>query len=386
LKTLHEKSEPRQQKMIEISDVVNGFRTPESRWARFGPYYAMFPLDFAFEVIEKYSKEGDYIIDPFAGRCSSVYAGGILGRHSLGIEINPVGWLYGKVKIRPASKDKTINRLYEIYSKRDNFSKSIEQMPLFYRMCYCDEVLKFLLAIRNNLDWKNNDVDATLMSVVLVYLHGKLGEGLSNQMKMTKAMGVNYSIDWWTKKGLIEPPQINPLEFILKKLKWRYAKGLPRVFDSRVVFGDSAIELDKIAQRAQESDIRFSLLFTSPPYFSVTDYFADQWLRIWLLGGPEVPKTIKNKHMSRFMSKQDYYNLLNSVFSNCAAIMKKNSTIYIRTDKRKFTFNTTLEILQRHFPNHDIKIKNRPFGKRTQTAIHGNTSTETGEIDIIMAK
>lgn len=75
-----------------------GFSTAEARWARFGPYYAMFPLEFAFNVVEEYSKEGDYIIDPFAGRCSSIYAGGVLGRNSLGIEINPVGWLYGKSK------------------------------------------------------------------------------------------------------------------------------------------------------------------------------------------------------------------------------------------------------------------------------------------------
>ena len=28
----------------------------------------MFPLEFAFEVIEKYSKPGQLVIDPFAGR------------------------------------------------------------------------------------------------------------------------------------------------------------------------------------------------------------------------------------------------------------------------------------------------------------------------------
>ena len=53
--------------MINVKDIVKGFKTPESRWARFGPYYAMFPLDFAFEVVEQYSKKDDFIIDPFAG-------------------------------------------------------------------------------------------------------------------------------------------------------------------------------------------------------------------------------------------------------------------------------------------------------------------------------
>ncbi len=371
--------------MINVKDIVKGFKTPESRWAKFGPYYAMFPLDFAFEVVGKYSNKGDFIIDPFAGRCSSIYAGGVLGRHSLGIEINPIGWLYGSVKLQPANKEEVIDRLLEIYSKRNYYRRSIERMPLFYRMCYCDEVLKFLLAARKNLEWRNNSVDTTLMSILLVYMHGKLGEGMSNQMQMTKAMGMTYSVNWWKKRKLTKPPEINPLDFVMKKLDWRYEKGIPSVFDSQVVFGDSTIELKKIIQKVQKTDIRFSLLFTSPPYCSVTDYYADQWIRLWLLGGPEIPKSNPEKHKGRFVSKEDYYNLLDTVFGNCATLMQKKSTIYVRTDVREFTFNSTLEILQRHFPKHKTKINNKPFTKRTQTQIHGNSSKENGEIDIIMS-
>jgi len=365
---------------------IKGFGNAEARWARFGPYYAMFPIDFAFEVVEKYSNKGDFIIDPFAGRCSSIYAGGILGRHSLGVEINPVGWLYGTVKLNPADKEAVVNRLYEIYKKRNYYNRSLEKMPLFYRMCYCDEVLKFLLSARKNLDWKSNNVDATLMSILLVYLHGKLGEGLSNQMRMTKAMGVNYSIEWWKKNNFLTPPEINPLEFVSKKIEWRYKKGKPDVFDSQVIYGDSTNELNQILQRSEETGVKFSLLFTSPPYCSVTDYYADQWLRLWLLGGSETPELKKEKHKGRFTSKDDYYNLLDSVFGDCAGMMEEKSTVYVRTDKREYTFNSTLEILKKHFPKHKITITDQPFKKKTQTEIHGNSSKETGEVDIILTR
>jgi DNA modification methylase len=372
--------------MIEVESVVTGFKSPEARWARFGPYYAMFPVDFAFEIVKKYSKEGDFIIDPFAGRCSSIYAGGVLGRHSLGIEINPVGWLYGTVKLNPADKESVVDRLYEIYNKRNYYKRAIKELHSFYRMCYCDEVLKFLLAARKHLDWKANNVDATLMSILLVYLHGKLGEGLSNQMRMTKSMGLTYSIKWWKENGFIHPPKINPLEFITKKIEWRYEKGKPNVFDSQVVFGDSTIQLDKIVRRSQKTGIKFSLLFTSPPYYSVTDYHADQWLRLWLLGGSEQPKRIIEKHKGRFLSKDNYYDLLDSVFGSCATVMEKRSVIYVRTDRREYTFNTTVEVLKNHFPKHKMKITDKPFTKRTQTEMHGNTSKENGEIDIILVR
>lgn len=374
--------------MIDTSKILKGFATAEARWARFGPYYAMFPLEFAFDVVEKYSKQGDYILDPFAGRCSSIYAGGVLGRNSLGIEINPVGWLYGAVKLQPADKDDVTNRLFEIYSKRNYYRKAIERMPLFYRMCYCDEVLKFLLAARTHLKWRTDNIDATLMSILLVYLHGKLGEGLSNQMRMTKAMGINYSVEWWKKNKMTKPPEINPCEFTINKIRWRYEKGKPETNDSVVVFGDSANELKTIAANAAKNDIKFSLLFTSPPYCSVTDYHIDQWLRLWLLGGPEIPQKFKEKYRGRFDNKQDYYELLDSVFRVCSTLMADRSTVYVRTDKRDFTFNSTLDILIRHFPDHSVRLIEKPLKEdtKTQTKLYGDKTMKPGEVDIILSR
>jgi len=372
--------------MIDIENIVKGFKTAESRWARFGPYYAMFPVDFAFEVVKEYSNEGDYILDPFAGRCSSIYAGGVLGRHSLGIEINPVGWLYGNVKLNPADKEDVVDRLFEVYSKRNYYNRAIQRMPEFYRMCYCDEVLKFLLSARKNLDWENSNVDATLMSIILVYLHAKIGEGLSNQMRMTKSMGMNYSVEWWKENNMVNPPELNPAEVLLNKIEWRYKKGLPKVTESAVIFGDSTIELEKIVDRSIRNDIKFSLLFTSPPYYSITDYHADQWLRLWMLGGSETPKVITEKHKGRFNDKERYYNLLDNVFRLSSKMMDEKSTIYVRTDKRKFTFDTTVEILKKHYPNHKIRIVNKPLKEdtKTQTKLYGDKTMKPGEVDIIM--
>lgn len=374
--------------MIETEKILKGFATAEARWARFGPYYAMFPLEFAFDVVERFSKKGDYIIDPFAGRCSSIYAGGVLGRNSLGIEINPVGWLYGSVKLQPADKEEVTDRLLEIYGKRNYYNRAIERMPEFFRMCYCDEVLKFLLAARTHLDWKRNSVDATLISIILIYLHAKLGEGLSNQMRMTKSMGMNYSVKWWKENKMKTPPEINPCDFILKKIDWRYEKGKPTITESAVVFGDSSNKLKTISDKAIQNDIKFSLLFTSPPYCSITDYHADQWLRLWLLGGEANANSLKEKHKGRFVNKEDYRELLDGVFGLCSKMMKLHSTIYVRTDKREFTFNTTLEILKKYFPKHSVQIIDKPLKKdtKTQTKLYGDKSMKPGEVDIILTR
>jgi hypothetical protein len=374
--------------MIDCSKYYNGYQTPESCWARFGPYYAMFPLDFAFDVVNTYSKIGDYIIDPFAGRGSSIYAGSVLGRKSLGIEINPLGWLYGFVKLHPAKKENVVKRLNEIYEESSSYRMKVKNYDDFFRMCYSDTVLSFLLAARDNLDWRHSKVDRTLMAFIAVYMHAGLGEGLSNQMRLTKSLGKQYSINWWEKNNLETPPDINPHDVILQKINHRYQKGLPGTTESNIKLGDSINITNKLIKESNAKMIKYSLLFTSPPYYSITNYYADQWLRLWLLGGADKPEAQNDKHKRRFSNKQEYIDLLDSVFGNCALMMKENSTIYVRTDGRDFTRNTTLDILRKKFPDHAVRVIDKPVGKniRTQTTICGNSSLKPGEIDIILTK
>lgn len=360
---------------------LKGHGTAEARWASFGPYYAMFPIEFAFKVINEFSIQGDSILDPFAGRCSSIYAASVLGRNGVGIEISPVGWLYGKVKLKPADLESVISRLYKIYEKRNAFTAQLKELSEFFHICYCKEVLLFLLSCREHLKWQQDEVDATLMSIVLVHLHGKLGEGLSNQMRQTKAMGLDYSVKWWRGNNMAQPPEINPLQFILEKINWRYAKGIPKGAKSEIILGDSTVELSNIKNNTHS---KFSLLFTSPPYYSITNYHADQWLRLWTLGGTPHPTYGGHEHKGRFLSKEKYKNLLYNVFSQSASLLKENCVVYVRTDARKFTLETTKEVLSMTFPNHRLSEIYKPFNSKTQTELFGDKSKKPGEIDLIL--
>lgn len=362
--------------------------TAESIWAHFGPYYAMFPLSFAFNVIKKYSKKGDVVLDPFAGRFTSIYAGSVLNRKSIGIEINPVGWLFGYAKLHPAKKEDVVSRLNDIYKKRFYFKKRASSMPDFYHFCFCDEVLNFLLSARKNLDWRNNQVDATLMAFILVYLHGKRGQSLSNQMGITKSMGLDYSMAWWKKNGMEEPPQINPYEYMLGRINWRYRKGVPIVGENSILLGDSTREINKVSNLLEENKEKVSLLFTSPPYCAITDYHADQWLRLWLLGGNEKLTYSKEKNKGRFGNHEEYYELLDTVFSKCSELMSDDAVVFVRTDAREFTLNTTLQILKKNFPDYTISKRLNKLKKKSmsQTVLYGNKSSKPAEVDIVLRR
>lgn len=149
------------------------------------------------------------------------------------------------------------------------------------------------------------------------------------------------------KKGFLKPPNVDLESFFKKRLMWRYEKGTTFFEHASVVLGDSTLELRQLQQNSTK---KVKLLFTSPPYYGVTNYFVDQWLRMWVLGGRPEPSIISNeKYKKRFDSKKEYEELLDIVFGYCAPIMAQESTIYVRTDVREFTLKTTREILKKHF-------------------------------------
>jgi len=363
-------------------NILTSRSSAESRWLRFGPYYAMFPMEFAFKVIQKYSKEGESILDPFSGRGTSIIAASILNRKSVGVEINPLGWIYTIVKLNPSTENRVLTKLKFISKESKKYHLQAKQYPKFYKICFCSDVLSFLIAARELLDWKSSPVDRTLMSFILIYLHAKIGEGLSNQMRMTKSMGDNYSINWWKENGFSKPPKIDPYEFLKKRIEWRYEKGKLNLNHNSVHLGDSSKILSKMNKRGNQ---KFSLLLTSPPYWSVTDYFVDQWLRLWLLGYGLKPISQKEKYKGRFISKENYRKLLDNVFYHSSKLMKKRSVIYVRTDARNFTLEITKEILRKYFPMHQMVIRKRPFLKKTQTELFGDKTEKPGEVDLILS-
>src|SRR2546423_1168911 len=361
------------------------YDTAYKRWSGVGPYYAMFPTNFAKDVVLSYTYLGQRILDPFAGRASSIFAGAAHGRRSTGIEINPVGWIYGKTKIRPAMADKVKLRVREIAQiARELPADAGNDLSEFFKFCFSESSLHFLSAARNNLDWRRTRVDRTLMTLILIDLHGVRSRSFSNQMRQSKAMSPEYSVKWWRKRKLI-PPQISPVEFLEKKIKWRYAKGLPEIVKSTVFLGDSCQLMSRIQDQMINRDERsFKLLFTSPPYIGISDYHRDQWLRLWMLGGDPVFARNGEKHKGAFVSEKAYKKLLSNVFLQAAELMSKSGYVYVRTDARGQTFEITQEVLRQAFPLWQERIISSPYSKQTQTSLYGDKAIKLGEKDIIL--
>lgn len=350
--------------------------TPEGRWCGFGPYYAMFPVEFARKIIQQHCPERGTIIDPFCGRGTVPFVAMATNRLAYASDINPVGWIFSQVKIDPCpDKDQVLARAREVLlSINDTDRLSANE---FQEWAWTPEVLSFLNAARRMLQWRTNIVDRTLMATLLVHLHAKVGDGLSNQMRQSKAMAPEYSVAWWKKRNSL-PPSIDIIKFLESKLAWRYAKGIvsSKRLKPIIELGDSREVLGGLSE-----NIKADLIFTSPPYCGITNYRYDNWIRLWMLGEPPWPV---GSSKQRYSNKLEYTTMLHEVFTACATHAKKTASIYVRTDAREFTLNTTIEVLKKIWPSKKMYLIHDGFKKATQTALFGDDAPKPGEVDILL--
>ena len=357
--------------MCRVSPALERLKAAGRGW---GPYYAMFPVEFARHVVETFSKRGDIVLDPFCGRGTAPYVAMISGRGAVGCDINPVAWLYAVAKTGPHPSFTDVDRrIDEIASAvRVNDQRPADE---FQALAYGPQALGFINAARRELQWRYSKLDRTVAALLLHYLHAKLGHGLSNQLRPTKAMCPDYSVRWWRKRGLTTPPDIDAAAFMRKRAAWRYAKGVPeRAGNAHVMLGDASEALPRMPAPAD-------LILTSPPYVGVTNYRADNWLRLWALGeGPPRPDWTTSQ---KFCNPKKYESMLAGVLRATRSRARRTAVWCLRVDARERTLDVVRRVMSDLLPRHQRCEQPSPAPGRTQTALYGDHSTKPGDIDLI---
>ena len=353
------------------------FSRAEGRWSRLGSYYAMFPVPFAEKVITQWTREGQTVIDPFCGRGTAPFIAMVTGRRAIGCDINPVAWLYSQTKVDPHPKLKEVEERIKQVSKgvKDGDDEPEHE---FQQLAFCRGVLGFIRSARRILDWQDDRLDRTVMTFMIHHLHDKRGQGLSNQLRHSRAMSPRYSINWWRRKGYETPPKIDPQDFLIRRVRWRYGKGVaephPGLNRPLISLGDGR---DSLPDASQAAD----LVLTSPPYSGVTNYRSDNWLRLWAMGeGPSLPDWDPEQ---KFLDLDSYTEMLRGVFSATLSRAQDDATWYVRSDARPKTLDAIKSVLAELLPNHQFNEKKAPYLNKTQTALYGDHEPKPGEVDLI---
>jgi DNA modification methylase len=89
-------------------------------------YPAKFIPQLVSRLIEKYTKEGDLVVDPFGGCGTTLVESKVMGRPSVGVDINPVAVLITKAKITPINPQKIEKAFAILKNKIDKYSNDIK--------------------------------------------------------------------------------------------------------------------------------------------------------------------------------------------------------------------------------------------------------------------
>ena len=334
----------------------------------------MFPPTFVQDAVDNLTKVGETVLDPFCGRGNGPFAAAVMGRPATGIDVNPVAWIFTAAKLHPAGDpEQVIARLKEVWlARKPQDSRSRNR---FETMAWAPKVRSLLRAARRELDWKDSEIDRTLMAFITLHMQDKNGGGLSNSMSPTIAFSPVYAVKWWTEKGLLNPPDVDPVAMLTDKIRRRYHHGTPKQAQGTAVLGDSREELPK------QASMEASLLITSPPYCGVADYWNDHWLRLWLLGYRFRKDWSRS---ARYENKTNYEALIRSVLQESSYHLRKGAAILIRTDQRRQTAKMCIAAVKETWPDRELLVRPSTAPHKSISVHHGQGGRTAKEIDLLL--
>jgi hypothetical protein len=292
----------------------------------------MFPETFAEQEIQKHSRPGDLVFDPFCGRGTSVLQALLLGREAIAADINPVAYCITRAKAQTPSLEMVLDevanfqREYEAHP-RDDLEAARQALPGFFHRCFHHETLREVLFLRSMLNWRQDDVHCFVTALVLGSLHGEVGkpfEYLSNQMPRTISTKPAYSLRYWQEHKLW-PKRRRVFSLLRRRAAYRLSTGLPPG-RGEVAMVDARRSSEVFCKMAGQ----VALVLTSPPYINMTRYEEDQWLRLWFLGHKDHPTYGSVSRDDRYVEVSSYWQFLAEVWAGIARLLRHDAVIVCR--------------------------------------------------------
>ncbi len=290
------------------------------------PYFTMFPLEFPKSILERRAREAKLVLDPFVGRGTALYAARQRGVRAVGIDSSPVAVAISRAKLAAFSVEEPLALARRILHDHGEF-----ELPEgdFWGHAFHRETLRDLCCLRDGLiREEESDAGVVLRAAILGVLHGprtKVGSYLSNQMQRTFSPKPSYAVRFWRQRGL-KPIRANVLAAVERKLR-RIAAGWYLVSKTGwrdVHLGDSS---DSACYDAVPSGV--DTVITSPPYYGMRTYIADQWLRHWFLGGPDYVEYTNSNDLPS-SSQDDFSAALGRTWTNVSKLARGEMRLFVR--------------------------------------------------------
>jgi hypothetical protein len=289
-----------ERKPMRVPTFVNEFWTARQRQANNLheiSYRACFKPQLPRFFIERLTRPGDVVYDPFMGRGTTLLEAALLERVPWGCDANPLSLTLVAPRLDPPTVGQVGQRLRQI-----DFGAKAEA-PEDLLVFYHPETLREIAALRRYLlerqaDGSRDAVDHWIALVALNRLTGHSPGFFSvYTLPPNQATSVVAQRRINQRRNQV-PPRRKVPDIILRKTG-KLLSDCDEEVRKRLAAARSGARLVTAAaaetRELPQDSVR--LVVTSPPFLNVVQYATDNWLRCWFLGidSAKVQLTITSK-------------------------------------------------------------------------------------------
>ena len=247
-------------------------------------YRGCFKPELARFFIEKFTKPGDVVFDPFMGRGTTLLEAALLGRKSAGVDANPLGEMLVRPRLNPPEISHIEKRLTVIPWMAS--SPIREDLLAFYH----PQTLEKITALRDYLLQREAEnrldiVDSWIRLVALSRLSGH-SEGFFSVRSMPPNQAVSIRRQLVLNGRHKLAPESRDVERLILKKSQSLQRTLTHLERHQLACLDPEHNIHTgLAENLDHvDDESVQLVMTSPPFLNVVNYRQDNWLRCWFAG------------------------------------------------------------------------------------------------------
>ncbi len=287
-------------------------------------YRACFKAELPRFFINLFTKEGDIVYDPFAGRGTTIIESALLGRNVISNDINPLSKILCEPRLSIPFYSEVEKRLMRI-----NFAKKMKaeiDLSMFYHTNTVAEIVSLKnYLIERSKTGKEDNIDRWIRMVATNRLTGH-----SKNFFSVYTLPPNQAISPERQKKINKERNQKPAYKDVKKIILKKTVDLTKGINDNIIHKLKIIKqksrflIDDARETKSIKPNSINLTVTSPPFLDVVNYKDDNWLRCWF-NDIDTEETANKITISKKMPDWEY--VMGGVFNELYRITKKNGWV-----------------------------------------------------------
>ena len=336
---------------VEVTPAPARWRQPcantECSLHQLSPYIGKIKSSIAGELVERFSKPGDLVVDPFAGAGTIPFEAAVRHRRALAADISPYARILSQAKLFPPPSLEAALGLAEcaLHEAAQLSTPDLRLVPTWVRRFYHPNTLREVMNFASICRRPGNEF---LMACLLGILHHQRPGFLSYPS--------SHLVPYLRDRNY--PRRQFPEMYAYRELRPRLLAKIGRSYKRFVPPCDSAVVgFRQTAVQNVVMPTRFGALITSPPYMNALDYGRDNRLRLWFID----PMLLEEGDNDVTARRQAFVEAITSLASKVEqGLVSKGYCVLVVGEEFKRSFDAhpseaVVRIMREHAPSLRLK-------------------------------